>query len=109
MKVKRFKPKRKFWKILIKNPEYTAVLLKFMSLEDAEHWSTMDFSKDIYGDYILLFEPKDDSYSWSWVEYDENRIRYFEDDDFEYDGEVKLDENDLDRAEEYLAIKKYNL
>lgn len=106
--LKKFENKDKgfFWKVPIKNPHYTAALLKIMPMKDVDHWSSMDFTMDCSTNFILLFYRYEEDF-WTWV-CDENRSDYFER-EYEYKGEVKINQKDLSAAELYLSTKQYNL
>jgi hypothetical protein len=96
-----------YWKVPVKNPWYTAALMKIMnSEEEIERWINSDLTMDVETDYIFLYYRiySNGNTHWTWsIETGITKENY------EYQGEITLTQEDIDKAEIYLAAKQYNL
>jgi hypothetical protein len=101
----------KFWKISTNEPELTASLLKIIKNNEEldEYLYDPFFIEEIRKrDYILIFHYEDPPEEYYFFDIGGLEVGSYKS-NYEYQGIIKLTDEDLKEAELYSAAKKYNL
>jgi len=115
----------KYWKIPTDEIRYIASVLKIVNTEEIQQvheYLTDSFFLDEVRkhDYVLFFKYKivfkeyedEDDYGY-WFDMDVNQISFYEKRQhfqvYDYQGEIELDETDLENARLFIQTEKYNL